>query len=153
MAVSASHALHLRNVKMEQTYSKVLNRNLNAASLGAERKYDMSTQIDEHAARELELYMENDEPIYRQRIMPIEENLKKKIKRGNYSLGLSVKLWMYAVDDAAKKYTKEFGSEGLPWNKQFPKPVRLYVATRAAIQFALDNGQEVSKHDQKAVGF
>ena len=100
------------------------------------------------AARELELYMNNDGTLYRQNIEPIHKNLEKKIAKGTFSLPLSVKLWSYAVEAAAKKYVKEFGGT---WNKIFPKADRDIVAHREAIHFALNHDIYVSEHDQKAV--
>jgi hypothetical protein len=62
---------------------------------------------DTPEAYELFLYATNDGDLYRQKIMPILENLAKKIKKGKYDKALAVKLWRYVADDAAKKYTFE----------------------------------------------
>jgi len=59
-------------------------------------------------ARELLLFAVNDGDLYRQRITPIIANVKKKIKKGTYDATLALKLWRYAADAAATKYTKEF---------------------------------------------
>lgn len=60
--------------------------------------------------RELELYAENNEELYRQRIIPILNNLARKIKRGVYDPEKALVLWKYAADDAAKRYGKELGN-------------------------------------------
>ena len=39
-----------------------------------------------------------------------------------------IKLWMYLVDDAAKKYVGEFGSQDQDVKDMFPKETRLQVA-------------------------
>jgi hypothetical protein len=65
---------------------------------------------DPDAAREIELYAENDGDLYRQRRRPILINLSKKHKKGMYDVNKAAKLWMYYIEDAMKKYNKEFGS-------------------------------------------
>lgn len=65
--------------------------------------------VDEVAARELTLYIENDSTIYRQRIQPIIKNLARKMKKGTYDPELAVKGFMYAVEHGIKSYNKEFG--------------------------------------------
>ncbi len=82
---------------------------------------------DKHAATELVLFAENDEPLYRQQRRPIELNLVKKFKAGKYDRALAVKLWMYLMDSAAKKYAKEFASPS-DWNKIFTPATRRMAA-------------------------
>lgn len=65
--------------------------------------------VDEQAAHELYLFAVNDSGLYRQRILPIIANLQKKIAKGTYDSVLALKLWKYAADDAAQRYTREFG--------------------------------------------
>ena len=65
--------------------------------------------VDEVAARELTLYIENDSTIYRQRIQPIIKNLARKMKKGTYDPDLAIKGFMYAVEHGIKSYNKEFG--------------------------------------------
>ena len=65
--------------------------------------------IDKEAVRELILYITNDGDLYRQRVTPMIENLKKKVKKGVYDREKAVKLWQYLADDGVKKYGKEFG--------------------------------------------
>ena len=65
--------------------------------------------VDEVAARELTLYIENDSTIYRQRIQPIIKNLARKMKKGTYDPELAIKGFMYAVEHGIKSYNKEFG--------------------------------------------
>jgi hypothetical protein len=88
----------------------------------------MGYETDEHAAVELALFLDNEEPLYRQKV-EIAKNLTRKIKNGTYDHKLAPKLWGYVVERAAKAYDKEFGS-GRPreWAKMFPPVVRNLVA-------------------------
>jgi hypothetical protein len=88
----------------------------------------ITENIDTEATRELDLFIQNDEDLYRRRFMPIILNLKKKIAKGIYDHKLAVKMWMYLVDDAAKKYVEEYGSQTDDVKDMFPKEVRLQVA-------------------------
>lgn len=69
--------------------------------------FDKSS-VSSEEAWELYLVSVNDGDLYRQRIEPILANLKKKIKKGTYDETLALKLWKYAADDGAEKYTKEY---------------------------------------------
>lgn len=95
-------------------------------------------EIDEHAANELELYLDND-----RRFAPgsptgqgraIANNMLRKIKKGVYDHTLAVQGWMHVVESAAKTYTKEFESS-LPWNKMFNVATRRAVAQSLADRF------------------
>lgn len=65
---------------------------------------------DSQARTELLLYIDNDGQLYRQQRDPIQKNLVRKLIAGKYDRHKSVKLWEYLADNAAKKYTKEFGT-------------------------------------------
>lgn len=113
---------------------------------------DTRGRLDKALARELELYTDNDSQIYRSRITPIKDNLRKKIAKGVFDYNRSVDLWMYAVEDGAKKYFKEFGSRDpessfgrMRWNDMFSRPTRLFVAKRMALQFMDEEGLKVPK--------
>ena len=83
---------------------------------------------DSDAINELDLFIMNDEDLYRRRFMPIITNIKRKMKRGIYDHEKVIKLWMYLVDDAAVKYVQEFGSPDQDVKDMFPKETRLQVA-------------------------
>ncbi len=70
---------------------------------------EISEAVDEVAARELTLYIENDASLYRQRIQPIIKNLARKMKKGTFDAELAQKGFMYAVEHGLKNYNKEFG--------------------------------------------
>ena len=83
---------------------------------------------DSDAVNELDLFIMNDEDLYRRRFMPIITNIKRKMKRGIYDHEQVIKLWMYLVDDAARKYVQEFGTPDQDVKDMFPKETRLQVA-------------------------
>lgn len=88
--------------------------------------------IDSVGADELALTTVNDGDIYRQRIKPIIANLAKKIKKGTYDATKALKLWGYAADDGAQKYTKEYGGAGNGSFGSFNKPTRMAAAAQIA---------------------
>jgi len=88
--------------------------------------------IDATAARELKLYIENDRDLYRQQIVPIIKNVQRKMKSGKYDHAQAPKLWLYLVDNGAKKYVKEFGGDD---KRDFPKDLRLSIANEFAIEY------------------
>jgi hypothetical protein len=91
--------------------------------------------VDKTAADELDLYLENESDLYPKK-QAIIANLQKKKKKGKYDAKKAPKLWLYLVNDAAKKYEKEFGSGG---SKIFNKPTREAVAEELAGRY--ENGE------------
>ena len=83
---------------------------------------------------ELFIFVSNHSQLYRQRLQPIYKNAITKMAQGKYDSKKAVKLFMYAVDDAAKLYSKEF-STGNDAKTMFPKDVREYVAIRLRDDF------------------
>jgi hypothetical protein len=63
--------------------------------------------VDEHAADELDLYIENESDMYRQK-QAILKNLALKAKKGIYDKKKAAKLWGYWVQAGARKYLKEY---------------------------------------------
>lgn len=90
--------------------------------------------LDEHAAKELELYVENDRDLYRQQYTPINKNLVTKMVRGVYNHAGAVKLFGYLMESGAKKYAKEY-SEGKDWHQIFSPATRKHVADIYARHF------------------
>ena len=86
-------------------------------------------------SRELELYINNDGDLYRQQTTSILKNLATKKAKGIYNRQLAIKLFGYLVESGAKKYAREFGSPGQPWNKMFDVPTRRSVAESLAKSF------------------
>ena len=75
--------------------------------------------------KELKLYIDNDQDMYRQRYIPLLKNLSKRKKKGQYRKGLATKAFMYLIDDGAKRYTKEYGGNV---RDDFPKRQRQMLA-------------------------
>jgi hypothetical protein len=84
-------------------------------------------EADTIAARELVLYIENNEALYRRQLQPIIQNLARKMTKGLYDKTKAIKLWGYLADSGAKEYNKEFG-DGTLSLKMFDKPTRLFTA-------------------------
>lgn len=68
------------------------------------------SQVSREDVDELVLTITNDGDLYRERIKPAIENLKRKYKKGKYDRDLAVKLWQYVADEGVRRYDKEFGS-------------------------------------------
>ena len=90
--------------------------------------------LDTHAAKELELFVENDADLYRQQYSPINKNLITKMARGVYNHAGAVKLFGYLMESGAKKYAKEY-SEGKDWHQIFSPATRKHVAELFADHF------------------
>jgi len=71
---------------------------------------------DPDAAREIELYADNDSRLYFSRKLPILKNLQKKYQKGQYDVEKAAKLWLYYINDAMQRYNKEYGSRGDKWS-------------------------------------
>lgn len=82
-----------------------------------------------HEARELVLYAENDQGMYRMRKAYLE-NVRRKMKRGTYQVDLGIKLWTYYATLAAKNYAREHGSMSSSWSRMFPTSARREAAER-----------------------
>jgi hypothetical protein len=85
-------------------------------------------------ATELTLYLDNDEPLYRQKIA-IFHALAKKKGRGKYNPALAPKAFASLMGAAAKKYIREFGGPGDRWNIIFSPIDRGHAATHYAAEF------------------
>ena len=88
---------------------------------------------DKEAAREIQLFADNDYLLYQQRKRPILINLGKKYKKGTYDIHKAAKLWRYYIDAAMQKYHKEFGSRG-KWSNLLSVPDRNLLALDYAIE-------------------
>jgi len=83
-------------------------------------------EVDEVAADELLLYLDNEYDIYRQKQV-VAESLLRKIRRGTYDHRRAPDAWDYVVEMAAKKYAREF-----PSSPRFNVPTRALVAEELA---------------------
>ncbi len=106
-----------------------------AAKRGTRGAKENVYEHDEHAEHELELYMDNDEPLYRRKLEFIRA-VKRKINAGRYDASKAWKLWLYWVDEAARKYVREFGGSV---RTMFPKELREHLA------------KEIAKYEYEAI--
>ena len=100
-----------------------------------EEEVELDEQVDQVSLRELELFIDNDYQIYRQR-ESIEKNIQRKVKSGKYDHSMAAKLWQYMVDAGAKKYVKEFGGNV---RDMFPKQLRMALAKQYADEYKEEN--------------
>ena len=128
----AVHATTLPALRAELTASENARLRMN----GRKRRNGAATSADPVAARELELYIENEAALVGpgntigQAIM---RNLAGKILRGTYDRTKSWKAWSHLVDEGAKRYTREFG-EGKGYGA-FTAATRRMVAVSLAEVF------------------
>lgn len=88
--------------------------------------------LDTEAARELELFLENDFELYRSQGRPIQDNLRRRWRKGTYDHAKAPKLWRYLVDRAALKYAETHAGGRREARHLFPGSVREHVAQRLA---------------------
>ena len=83
---------------------------------------------------ELLLFLDNHEPLYRQKLV-IFRALARKKDRGLYNPALAPKAFAALLTTAAKTYLREFGSPGDRWNAIFPTNARHAAADACAAEF------------------
>jgi len=93
-----------------------------------------NSDLDLVGLRELQLYIDNDSTIYRQ-LTSIYKNLIRKKKNGTYKHELAPKLFMYVVEAAAKKYTRDYSSKDTKWHELFPTNLRKALSEEMADDF------------------
>lgn len=101
------------------------------------RRTNPGGPLDTHAAKELELFVENDADLYRQQYTPINKNLITKMARGVYNHAGAVKLFGYLMESGAKKYAKQF-SVGSDWHQIFSPATRKAAAEVFARHFEVE---------------
>lgn len=104
-------------------------------------------EVDDHAATELLLFIENDPLLYGHQYPSFAKNLINKQARGIYDSKKAIKLFMYLVDRGAKKYAKDHGDGGQmgPSIGGFNKATRRKVA--AALVAGFENEAEMGVYD------
>jgi hypothetical protein len=93
--------------------------------------------INEHAATDLRLYIDNDGDLYQTTTTDILRNLATKVARGEYRHDLAVKLFGSLVKAGAKKYVRAYG--GGSWHQLFSVPTRRAVAEGLTRYFETEN--------------
>lgn len=104
-----------------------------------------SGPADRDAARELELYIDNDSQLYHSQFIPIVKNLMLKRRKGIYRNDLAKKLFMYLMDAGARKYVAEFGTQGQKIDSMFNRNTRLLAANHFV--FAFENEAHLGNYD------
>ncbi len=107
---------------------------------------------DEHAARELVLFTENDGALWgpgNTQGAAIRQSLDKKIKSGKLDLTKVPKLFEYLMTSASNAYAKEFGSRGDTGSSLFNAATRRLAAKEMAesylseLAYTTPNGREL----------
>ena len=80
------------------------------------------------AVNELDLYINNNEDLYRKKFMPLVHNLNRDLKANRYNHKNAVKQWNLLINDAAREYVKEFGKPGEDVKDMFTQDSRAKVA-------------------------
>ena len=131
---------HNVNIRVLSGINKNMKPNLKF-SVGSLPSYK-----DKDAAREIQLFADNDYLLYSQRLRPILINLSKKHKKGIYDVAKAAKLFRYFIDAAMQKYNKDFGSKNDSWSKLLSVSDRNVLANDYAIntleEFELGNYTE-----------
>jgi hypothetical protein len=106
------------------------------------------SEPDMIAARELELYINNDSQLYHSQFVPIVKNLMKKRAAGTYNHEKAAKLFLYLADAGAKKYYKEYSTPSGSF--------RFDLATRWAVAKSLrdsfEQEAELGNYDKMTFG-
>jgi hypothetical protein len=79
-----------------------------------------------HEARDLILFAENTEPVYKKELH-IQETLDKRMQKGSFNRDLAIKPYEWLAEEAAKSYVREL-KESKPWYTLFNPRVRKEAA-------------------------
>lgn len=101
--------------------------------------------VDETAARELELMMENESSLYPMK-QAIIKNLQKKVDKGKYDPRQAPKAWSYWVERGAREYGRQHGSGEASGLKMFTPATRRFVAEQLARDY------ETRSRDDEGLG-
>jgi len=120
--------------KTGKTYYENRENRIDRGKLLGIKIGNIPTYKDKDAAREVQLFADNDYMLYQQRKRPMLINLGKKYKKGTYDVNKAAKLWRYYVDAALQKYHKENGSKGDNWYDMLSVPDRNLLSLDYAIE-------------------
>ena len=81
-----------------------------------------------HEKKELELYLENTEKLYKRKKCFVQ-NVRRKLKRGTYDADKAPQLWLYWVTEGAQRYCQEYGCK---MRDSFPIELRREIAAEVA---------------------
>ena len=91
--------------------------------------------VDQHAARELTLWLENTDYLIHSQFMPCIRYLQKKQEKGIYDPEKAVKRWMIALEQAAKDYNRIHGTWGTRWYDLFSVATREHAARELEAEY------------------
>lgn len=97
------------------------------------------SEVDQVAARELLLFINNDYGLYRSHHVPIIKNLLRKMRKGVFDAEKAVKLFMYLTEAGAKKYGRASGWSGSGIPAFFTKATREAAARELRDEFLAEN--------------
>jgi hypothetical protein len=83
---------------------------------------------------ELKVFIDNDGRLYENQTKPILKNLATKLAKGVYDKAKAEKLWMYLVENGAKKYAADAGGTA-SWHDMFSIADRREVAKELNNEF------------------
>ena len=92
------------------------------------RAHQFVSESSIDAVNELDLYINNNEDLYRKGFMPLIYNLRTDVNSNRYNHENAIKQWNLIVNDAARKYVKEFGKPHEDVKDMFPQETRNKVA-------------------------
>ena len=92
------------------------------------RAHQFISESSIDAVNELDLYINNNEDLYRKGFMPLIYNLRTDVNSNRYNHENAVKQWNLIVNDAAREYVKEFGKPGEDVKDMFTQDSRAKVA-------------------------
>ena len=92
------------------------------------RAHQFVSESSIDAVNELDLYINNNEDLYRKRFMPLIYNLRRDVSSKRYNHENAIKQWNLLVNDAAREYVKEFGKPSEDVKDMFPQETRTKVA-------------------------
>jgi len=106
--------------------------------------------VDEHAATELVLFIENTSDLSpdgpRGQGRDVLLNALRKWRKGTYDPERAVTLFGYLVESGAKRYAKEFGSSEREWSTMFNPATRHEAAKQLEASFR--NSAQQGEYDQ-----
>lgn len=128
-------ALVLDDLGMTDTANRIADE---GAAL--ERLTPNAGDVDEEAAEELLLYLQNDARFWGPRSQgeAIERNYARKWQRGTFDEARAADGYMHVLKAAAQQYTKEFGSPGQRWHDMFNVATRKAAARELVEQFVAE---------------
>ncbi len=108
---------------------------------GGHTKNARGSTVDEHAQRELTLYIENEYALIgadNSIGKAIDKNMRRKVASGKYDPALAPKGWQHLIDEGAKRYAKAY-STGNDHAQIFSAATRRAVATDFARAWEAEN--------------